>query len=457
MLLNRQIFREYDIRGKVGTDLTPETVTTVARAYSTYLRDRGTTQAIVGRDNRLSSGSFRDAVVSGLTGSGIDVTDIGLVVTPLFYFARVLYGIDGGVMVTGSHNPPEDNGFKLAKDFATLYGPQIQEIRQIAEQARFYSGRGGVSRADPREEYFKAILERVSLGPRRIKVALDCGNGIASLFAPDLLRRLGCDIVPIYCESNGTFPHHFPDPVKKENLTDLTALVLESGADVGISYDGDADRIGVVDDKGNILWGDVLMAIYWREVLASHPGAQAIIEVKCSQALVDEVERLGGRPFFYKTGHSLIKAKMKEIGAVFCGEMSGHMFFADEYFGFDDAQYPSCRLLRNLSNTQAPLSEMAADIPQYVSTPEIRVGCPDESKFDVVDGITRRLKAEYEVIDIDGARVQVFGGWGLVRASNTQPALVLRCEARDSASVDKIKALLEAELSRYPEVEKIRW
>jgi len=456
-LVNPRIFREYDIRGKVGIDLTPETVSTIARAYSTYLRDHATTHAVVGRDNRLSSQTFRDAVVSGLTGSGIDVTDIGLAITPLFYFSRVLYSIDGGVMVTGSHNPPEDNGFKLAKDYATLYGRQIQEIRQIAEQGRFYSGSGQVAHSDPREQYFRAILDRITLGPRRLKVALDCGNGTAAVFAPELLRSLSCDLVETHCESDGTFPHHFPDPVKKENLKDLTALVRETGADVGISFDGDADRIGVVDDRGDILWGDVLMAIYWREVLAKHPGAQAIIEVKCSQALVDEVERLGGRPFFYKTGHSLIKAKMKEIGAVFCGEMSGHMFFADEYYGFDDALYAACRLLRILSNQERRLSEMVAEIPQYVSTPEMRVACPDEKKFDVVSGMTERLKQEHEVIDVDGARVLAFGGWGLVRASNTQPALVLRCEARDEASLDSIKALLEGELSRFPEVERISW
>ncbi len=456
-MVNPRIFREYDIRGKVGIDLTPGTVNTVARAYSTYLRDRGTTHAVVGRDNRLSSEAFRDAVVSGLTSSGIDVTDIGLVITPLFYFSRVLYGIDGGIMVTGSHNPPEDNGFKLAKDFATLYGSQIQEIREIAEQGRFCSGRGQVAHSDPREEYFRAILDRVTLGPHRLKVALDCGNGTASAFAPDLLRGLGCDLVQLYCESDGTFPHHFPDPVKKENLKDLTALVRETRADLGISFDGDADRIGVIDDTGSILWGDVLMAIYWREVLAKHPGAQAIIEVKCSQALVEEVERLGGRPFFYKTGHSLIKAKMKEIGAVFCGEMSGHMFFADEYYGFDDALYAACRLLRILSNQERMLSEMVGEIPRYVSTPEVRVACPDEKKFDVVAAVTKRLEQEHEVIDVDGARVLAFGGWGLVRASNTQPALVLRCEARDEAALDRIKALLEGELSRFPEVERISW
>lgn len=456
-LLNPQIFREYDIRGRVGVDLTPETVDRIARAYASYLSEHGVNQIVVGHDNRLSSAPFKQIAIRAFEESGCSVVDIGTVVTPIFYFSRVLYGIDGGMMITGSHNPPEDNGFKLTRGYGTIYGPDIQRIREIAEQSRFVSGSGSVEQRNPVDDYILDIVSKVRLGPRKLRVVVDCGNGTASLFAPRLLEELGCDVIRLYCESDGTFPNHHPDPVKKQNLKDLISLVLSTGADFGVSYDGDADRLGVVSDRGEIIWGDVLMALYWREILPKHPGTQAIIEVKCSQALVDEVERLGGKPFFYKTGHSLIKAKMKEVGAVFTGEMSGHMFFADEYYGYDDALYASSRLCRILSNSERTLSQMASEIPFYVSTPETRVDCPDEHKFRIVKEVTTRLKQVHEVIDIDGARVLAYGGWGLIRASNTQPVLVLRCEAKDEASLDRLKSLLEEQLARFPEVGAVAW
>ncbi len=456
-MVNPDIFREYDIRGRVGSDLTQDTVAKIARAYGTYLLEHGIDEAVVGHDNRLSSPGFRDIVVSSLASTGLSVVDIGTSVTPLFYFARVLYGIDGGIMVTGSHNPPEDNGFKLTMGYGTIHGEQIQRIREIADAGEFKTGAGSIERRDPKEAYMKDISERVQLGARNLKVVVDCGNGTASLFAPELLLRLGCEVVPLYCESDGRFPNHHPDPVKAENLLELSNTVLQEKADFGVSYDGDADRLGVVDDRGRIIWGDVLMALYWREILPKHPNTPVIVEVKCSQALVDEVTQLGGRPFFYKTGHSLIKAKMKETGAVFTGEMSGHMFFADEYYGFDDALYATARLCRILSNTCQSLSSMSDEIPSYVSTPETRVKCPDSRKFDVVRQVTEAFKKQYEVIDVDGARVLAHGGWGLIRASNTQPRLVLRCEARDEASLDNIKRLLEQHLQAFPEVGRVNW
>jgi len=301
------------------------------------------------------------------------------------------------------------------------------------------------------------LKDKILLGPRKLKVAVDCGNGTASLFAQQILEAWGCEVIPLYCESDGSFPNHQPDPVKTANLAELRKAVVEKGADVGIAFDGDGDRIGVVDETGGIIWGDLLMCLYWPEIMAKHPGSQAIIEVKCSQALVDGVVRLGGKPFFYKTGHSLIKAKMKEIGAIFTGEMSGHMFFADEYYGFDDAYYAAGRLLRILSNSKEPLSKMLAQIPQYYSTAETRIPCPDQDKFKVVQGLVEQFRREYEVIDVDGVRVLFGDGWGLVRASNTQPVLVARCEAKTPEGLKRICDTMQEALAGYPEVEQFRW
>ncbi len=346
--VNPTIFREYDIRGVVGTDLTPEVAETIARAYATFLQARlpapgSRLPMVVGHDNRESSPWISEAVTRGLVASGCQVIDLGTVITPIFYFARVHYGIDGVVMITASHNPPEFNGFKLAHGFGTIYGEEIQEIRRLAERGEQVDGRGIVEHRDVVPAYRAMLKQKIRLGPRRLRVVLDCGNGTASLVAPEVLEELGVEVIRLYCDSDPRFPHHHPDPVQPENLRDLVAMVRRERADVGIGLDGDGDRIGVVDDRGEIIWGDTLMVLFWREILPKHPGAVGIVEVKCSQALYEEIERLGGRPMFYKTGHSLIKAKMKELGAVFTGEMSGHMFFADEYYGFDDAVYAAGR------------------------------------------------------------------------------------------------------------------
>jgi phosphomannomutase/phosphoglucomutase len=458
------IFREYDIRGTTGRDLTPEVAHTIARAYAAYLQEAGQAgqeagqrQVIVGRDNRLSSPALRDAVVTALLASGCDVVDIGVVITPTFYYARVHFGIDGGVMITASHNPPEDNGMKLAHGFATLYGEEIQRVRALAEGGRFPEGSGRVEHRDVVPAYGQMLHEKIVLGPRRLRVAVDCGSGTASLIAPDVIEGWGCEVLRQHCDSDPTFPYHHPDPVQEENVRDLVDLVRRERCDLGVGFDGDGDRIGVVDDQGTIVWGDTLMALFWREILPRHPGAPVIVEVKCSQALVEEVTRLGGRPLFYKTGHSLIKAKMKEIGAVFTGEMSGHMFFGDEYYGYDDAVYAAGRLLRILSNTGEPLSRLLASIPRYPVTPEVRVDVPDAVKFDVVRRVTEAFKRRFEVIDVDGARVLFPEGWGLIRASNTQPALVLRAEAKDEAALARIKETIEEALSGFPQVERPRW
>ena len=455
--VNEHIFRQYDIRGVAERDLTDEAVTLLGKAFGTVAIQKGLYKVLVGRDNRLSSERLRDALVKGLMYVGCDVMDIGLVVTPALYYARVHFGIDAAVMITGSHNPPDENGFKMALHAGTIYGDDIQKLKELISAGEFPHGSGSLEKVDAINSYLNMLKRKIQLGPRKLKVAVDCGNGTAALFAEKILENWGCEVIPLYCESDGSFPNHQPDPVKTANLVELRKVVLKERADLGIAFDGDADRIGVVDETGNIIWGDLLMCIYWWEIMPKHPGAEAIIEVKCSQALVDEVERLGGKPFFYKTGHSLIKAKMTEVGAVFTGEMSGHIFFADEFYGFDDAFYAAGRLLRILSNSDVPLSKMLLSLPKYYSTAETRVPCPDWDKFKVVSGLAERFKQEYPVVDVDGARVLFGDGWGLVRASNTQPVLVARCEAKTEEGVQRICSIMKEALMEFPEVEEFEW
>ncbi|WP_366922163.1 phosphomannomutase/phosphoglucomutase [Metallumcola ferriviriculae] len=457
--INNEVFRQYDIRGIVGDELTDEFVGLLGKAIGTYILRKGFDQAVVGRDNRESSPAIRQQLVAGLVSTGCNVVDIGEVITPIFYYARVLYDMPGGAMITGSHNPSNYNGFKISGDKGpgTIYGDEIQKLRQLIEADDFESGSGTVVEKNPVKDYLDMLAEKIKLGPQQLKVVVDCGNGTASDFAPEFLRRLGCEVECLYCESDPTFPNHHPDPVKTANLQDLIKKVAEVGADVGVSFDGDADRIGAVDEKGTIIWGDTLMILYWREIMKKHPGADAIIEVKCSQALVDEVEKLGGRPVFYKTGHSLIKAKMKELKAVFTGEMSGHMFFADEFYGFDDALYATGRLLRILSNDKRSLSEMLADVAEYHATPETRIDCPDSRKFDIVEQVAADFKQDYKVIDIDGARVLFPGGWGLIRCSNTQPVIVARCEGKTPADLEFISGVVKEKLMQFAEIGDFQW
>ncbi len=456
MPLSPEIFREYDIRGVVGRDLDAEAATTIARAFGTYLRRAGVRRAVVGHDNRASSDELYRAAIRGLSAAGCDVITVGLVITPMLYFALQHFNVDGGMMVTASHNPPEFNGFKLCHGPGTLYGAQIQEVREIAEAGELSRGAGTVEAREITPAYMAILEEKIRLG-RPLRVAVDCGNGTAGAFLPEILRRWGCDVLPLYCDLDPSFPHHHPDPVEPRNLTDLIRLVRDERADVGLGIDGDGDRLGAVDDRGEILWGDLLMALFWREILPVHPNAVALVEVKCSQALVDEIRRLGGRPEWTRTGHSLIKARMREVGAVFTGEMSGHMFFADEYYGFDDAVYAAGRLLRILSRTGRPLSALASELPRYYATPEIRAACPDDRKFHVVADLVREFQQRYQVIDIDGARVLFPDGWGLVRASNTQPVLVVRAEGKTPAGLEGIKAVFEEALRRHSEVAPLGW
>jgi phosphomannomutase/phosphomannomutase/phosphoglucomutase len=443
-LITKEVFRQYDIRGRVPDELDELTGQGIAQAFACYVSNSGRSTVIVGRDNRISSSMFRDIVVEALLESGLDVIDIGEVITPMFYFAAQHLGFDAGMMITASHNPGHDNGFKLLLGSSTIYGEEIQVLARMVEQGVKCLGerKGQLRVVDITEDYVGDIIGRVKLGNRRIKVVVDCGNGTAGFIAPRILRDLGCEVIELYCDSDPTFPNHHPDPVKAENCVDLVRIVKAEGADLGIGFDGDGDRIGVVDTDGNNIWGDMLMILFWREILPRHPGADCIVEVKCSQALIDEIERLGGKPIIYKTGHSLIKAKMKEIGAVFTGEMSGHMFFADEYYGYDDAIYAAARLLRILSNTEKSLIELLADAPKYFSTPEMRVKSSDSEKFNLVEKVLSHFVSLYKVIDIDGARILFPGGWGLVRASNTGPELIVRCEGKTPEDLERIKAEL---------------
>lgn len=434
------IFRQYDIRGIVGEELNEQMAYDIARAFASYAIRNGQNTVLVGRDNRASSPVIGNLMIEALLSSGCSVIDLGIVITPVFYFASRYLDIMAGIMITASHNAPEYNGCKILLGDSTIYGEQIQDIKRIIDHQDFFVGpRGSLKTLDIKDAYVHMIQDRISLGNRKLKIVVDCGNGTASLFAPQIFKSLGCEVVDLYCESDPGFPNHHPDPIKPENMEDLVEQVKIHKADLGIGIDGDGDRLGVVDHDGNLIWGDMLMILFWRDIMPRYPGARAIVEVKCSQALIDEIERLGGEPIMYKTGHSLIKAKMKEIGAVFTGEMSGHMFFADDYYGFDDAVYAGARLLQLLSQTDKTLKEMLEDVPRYYSTPEIRIPSSDTEKFEIVQKVLDHFCTQYKIIDIDGARILFPEGWGLVRASNTGPELIVRCEASSPAALAKIK------------------
>lgn len=449
--VNPHIFREYDIRGLVDLDLHDESVALVARGFAKMLRDAGGSRVVLGRDCRESSTRFRGVFTRALNECGVSVVDIGVVPTPMTYFAaHTLPAIDGLVMITGSHNPPEYNGFKIGLGKTTLHGEQIQALRELVEAGEFPSGAGTTETADVGKAYERKVLDSLRLGPRKLRVIVDAGNGVGGFVGAPLYRAMGMEVEGLFLEPDGTFPNHHPDPTVEENLADLRKRVLERGADLGIAFDGDADRVGVVDERGRILWGDELMILYSREVLKEEPGAAIVGEVKCSQTMYDEIERSGGRPVMWKAGHSLIKAKMKETDAALAGEMSGHIFFRNRWFGFDDGVYAGARLLEILSHEERPLSELLSDVPKTFSSPEIRRDAgTEERKFALVRAaIDAFREAGHRVIDIDGARVVFDDGFGLVRASNTQPILVLRFEAKTAERLKEIEALFEETLRR---------
>ena len=445
MALSRNIFREYDIRGIAGRDLTEEAATAIAGAYAAFMSERGVRGALsVGRDNRPSGEGLHRALVGSLLASGIDVVDIGVVPTPVAYWSQHKLDVVGGIQITGSHNPPEYNGFKLGLETKPVYGADIQHIYELTNKGIYPKGKGKLRTEPVIDRYIDDMVARVGKLERPVKAVLDCGNGAGALVAPKLFARLGISPRCLFCESDGTFPNHHPDPTVPKNVEDLIAAVKKDGAEIGIAFDGDADRIGVIDDAGEIIWGDYLLIVYARDALARTGKGQSIVfDVKASQALPEAVEKAGGKPVMWKTGHSLIEEKMHETHAPVGGEMSGHMFFSEGFYGFDDALYGAARLLQIVARSGKTVRQLLSDVPRFVSTPEIRVDCPDEKKFEIVREAQSFFSAKYDVITVDGVRVLFGDGWGLIRASNTQPVLVMRFEARTREQLDRIQSEMQ--------------
>jgi len=438
--INPEIFRQYDIRGIVDEDLTQETVELLGKGIGSYFRKNKSRKVALGRDGRLSSPLFSEALTKGLLSSGCQIVDLGVIPTPLLYFTMYQKKMEAGVIITGSHNPPNYNGFKMMVGEETLFGEAIKDIFTLIQSGDFIEEKS----SDQKDynivpEYQDYVLNTVKL-EKKLKVVVDAGNGTAGVVAVPIFKKLGCEVIELYCEVDGSFPNHHPDPTLPEALEDLIQKVKETNADLGIAYDGDGDRIGVIDDVGSIIWGDVLMVLFVRDILPSNPGAPIISEVKASKVLYDEIEKLGGRPIMWKTGHSFIKKKIKEEKALLAGEMSGHIFFADRFFGFDDAIYSSARLLELLSRSDKKISQLLSDLPKTFNTPEIRVYASDEVKFKIVEEVKKELSQKYPIIDIDGVRAIYPRGWGLVRASNTQEVLVLRFEADTEKDLENIES-----------------
>ncbi len=442
-MLSSTIFREYDIRGIAETELTDDGIRLLGQAIGTLLRRRFGPRVNLGRDCRLSSGRLRNALIEGLKASGCAVSDLGVVPTPVLYYSVFRLNSDGAVMITGSHNPPEYNGFKTVMGPSTIHGEDIQLLRRMIETGDLDTGSGSEEPVDMVTPYVDEISSQFQFS-RRVKVAFDAGNGTAGPVMSRLLERLNVEPVTLYFDMDGSFPNHHPDPTMPENLERLIEVVRSTGAELGIAFDGDTDRIGAVDERGSLVFGDQLLLIYAREILTRKPGATFIGEVKCSQLVYDDLNGRGANAIMWKTGHSLIKAKMKQEHAELAGEMSGHMFFADRYYGFDDALYAACRLIEIVATAGKPLSHQLADLPKTVSTPEIRVDCPDDMKFGVVGRVLERYRKTHPVIDVDGVRMIFEHGWGLVRASNTQPILVLRFEATTPEWLARYRAEVEA-------------
>lgn len=451
--MNPHIFREYDIRGVAASDLTDTVANNVARAFGSRAREAGAASCILAWDMRESSPRLRAAFEKGLLATGLEVLRLGLVPTPVLYFAVHHLKADAGVMITGSHNPPDQNGFKLSLGTLSLHGEEIRALRTRIEEGAFVEGTGAARDAEVMPAYRRTLLDRCR-PERPLRVVIDSGNGCGGLVGPGVFRELGHRVTSLYEEPDGAFPNHQPDPTVPAYMRELRERVVAEKADIGIGYDGDADRIGVVDEKGVLLFGDQLLALLARDLLSRHPGAKVIFDVKCSQALEEDIRSHGGNPIMWKTGHSLTKAKMREERALLAGEMSGHIFFGENFFGHDDAIYASAFFARFLAGQDRTLSALRESLPAYVNSPEIRVFCPDESKFQVVDDVAGRLARCYPVVTIDGVRARIGAGFGLLRASNTQPVLVLRFEARTESELEAIAAVFRGELARFPQV---RW
>lgn len=451
MKIAHEIFREYDIRGIYATDLTADVARALGKAVGTHIRKNGKSRVVVGRDNRTHGKILEDAFADGLTSTGCEALLIGVCPTPVCYWAVKHLEADGGVQITGSHNPPEYNGFKLTLLGKSLYGQQIQDLRTIIENDDFATGAGARKETPVLGAYVDDIVAHLKKPARKLKVVLDAGNGVGGITAMPVLTKLGYDIVPLFIEPDSSYPNHHPDPTVEKNLVDLKKTVKAVNADIGIAFDGDADRVGVIDKNGDVIWGDRLMILLARAVLKESPGAAIIGEVKCSKTLYDDIAGHGGKPIMWRTGHSLIKEKMKESGAELAGEMSGHIFFKHRYYGFDDAVYAAGRLLEILAETGTSVGEQLRDVPAMTATPEIRIEVSEATKFPIVKKLTEAFKARRDgskVIDIDGARVEWSDGWGLVRASNTTPILVCRYEAQTADRAKELQQLFENEIIR---------
>ena len=448
--VNKEIFRAYDIRGIVDVDFDEEWVENLGRACGTWFRSKGWDRAVIGHDCRHSSPAYQAAILRGLNMSGVDVLFLNLVPTPAFYFAAKKLNYKAGVVITASHNPPEFNGFKIWGEDTTIHSGDIQDIYKLMESGDFINGTGIASFHNIIPSYIEDLLSGINL-KRPVKVVLDGGNGAGGHIALEMLTRAGAEVVPLYCEPDGDFPNHHPDPVVEAYMGDLLKTVVEHGAEAGIGLDGDADRIGAVDETGKLMPGDRLLAIYARDMLSKIPGEMVIGDVKCSHLLFEDISNHGGNPLMAKTGHSIMKAKMAETGAGLGGEMSGHIFFADRFYGFDDGLYAALRIIEILSQEEKPLSQMLEDWHETFFTPEIRIDCPENIKFELVKLATAELKKDYNVIDIDGARVVFEDGWALIRASNTQPALTLRFEASSPKRLQQVRNVIESLLSRLTE------
>ncbi|HLY27768.1 MAG TPA: phosphomannomutase/phosphoglucomutase [Aggregatilineales bacterium] len=454
------IFRQYDIRGTVkgaSPELTPNLALLVGKGYGTYMqRTFQTDHVFVGSDNRLSSPPLKKAVIEGIASTGLHVTDIGEVMTPTVYYASASYGVrGGGIQITGSHLTLEYNGIKMAFGKLALSGEQIQAILQLILKDDFQTGQG-IKDLDLElvKRHMEKIASLVKLGPRKLKVVVDAGNGISGPYMPPVYEKLGIEVVCLYCESDGTFPNHLPNPEDPETTKDLEKAVVDHKADLGIGFDGDADRCGIIDERGDHIAADRLLALLARDMLTRHPNAKVVFDVKSSQVLFDEIKSHGGIPIMWKAGHSLMKAKIAEEGALLGGEVSGHMFIGEDYYGFDDAGLVSLKFLEIVSKTQQTVTQMFDSIPKLVATPEIIMSAPDDIKFDIINAMVKKLEAKYDVIDVDGARAVFPDGWGLVRASNTQPAITMRFEARTKPEVVEYMKTFDKMLDDYPQVDR---
>jgi len=450
MNLNQYIFREYDIRGKVSDDFPPELVEALGKGFGTYIKRSGGQEIALSGDVRLTTPDLMAQFKTGVLSTGVDVIKIGILPTPANYYSMFSLGVAGAVQITGSHNPPEFNGFKLSRDKKAVFGEAIQEIRVIIEKEDYETGEGTEASYDILTKYKRMIASKIDI-KKPMKVVMDCGNAAGAICAPEIFKNLNVDLTELYCDVDGTFPNHHPDPTVKENLVDLISLVKQGSYDIGLAFDGDADRVGVVDETGDIVWADQLLALFLPEVVEE--GDEILYDVKCSQALEEMIIKYGGKPVMWKTGHSLIKQRMSELNCKLGGEMSGHIFFADDYFGYDDAIYVAARIVQTLSRTDQKLSQLKAELPKYYSTPEMRLEVEsDEEKFRIAKEAVAYFTENYDCSTVDGVRIKFGDGWGLVRSSNTQPVIVCRFEANTAERMEEIQSIV---MNKLQEIGKL--